>query len=154
MIIRRIPGNTNPSLARPPLVGGQTRPQNSIPNPVPGGSPLIINGYQIFTFDLTNTFQPRLIQAIGTTFFVHYASANTALAIVEFETNTGAGQIAALIGGGTDLLSGKLIQIYPTFKFDGWPYSQFYISNVVAQAGVTISIFSTADANQLLEVES
>jgi hypothetical protein len=101
------------------------------PIPVPGGI-LFTCPYNIYVIPLDNVFNDQLYEGNGTTFWVQYATDNTVLAAVKFHS--------------TDQ---PRMVLYPPLHLDGFPFQRFYISNLSAQAGKTIQIFTALDLNAL-----
>lgn len=132
-----IPGSINPARSFQSGSARNVTTPFQTPNTSLGQSSqtLNINPYSCQAYDLTNAFVGTEIPVAGTTIWVVYATANTALAYVSFE-----------------LPSNDLIPIYPTFKMDGFPFSKFYLNNPIPQAGVTIYIFTSTDKNAALPI--
>lgn len=134
-----VPGPTQPSRA---FKGNGLNVGN--PNKVvfPGGLNLSINPYQVTVIDLSTIFVAKDIQLLGTTFWVEYATLNTALCFLSFEST-----------------NNPQIAIYPTFKMDGFPFTRFYLNNANAQVDgggnpVLMFLFTCIDLNHFLDVES
>lgn len=86
--------------------------------------------YNVFLIPLDNVFTDTPFLVTGTTFWVNFASANTVLAQVKFHATTN-----------------QIMQIYPPLRMDGFPFTQFYLSNSTPQMGQTIQIVTILDVN-------
>lgn len=122
----------NPALTIPNIYGDALNNSGTAePIPVPGGL-LFTNPYNIYVVPLDNIFYDIPYEGNGTTFWVQYATDNTVLAAVKFHST-----------------SMPRMTLYPPLHLDGFPYKRFYLSNLSAQAGKTIQIFTSLDLNSI-----
>src|ERR1700761_2563368 len=135
-----IPGKTNAMTIAP---GGV--PQPNLGTGVPTGSPigstsqktLAICPYLCQTIKLDNPFPPTQIVFNGTILWAFSSSSSTSTCFVQFENP-----------------ANNPIPFYAPASIAGFPFTQIWVSNLVAQPGQTITFFAALDKNSsTLEIE-
>jgi hypothetical protein len=95
-----------------------------------GGSSLLICPYQCKIINLAVAFGPTQVIFQGSCLMAVYSTGSTAVLMVSFEQP------------GNDL-----IPFYAPLSIRGFPFTCIWISNPVAQAGQTITLFASMDRN-------
>lgn len=131
------PGPLNPTRITP---GGVHQPGLggiSVPNSSGGNTTLLPPTYTCQAVPLDNVFVNQEIDFTGTVLMAIYATINTALIYVRFDSQSAAP-----------------IPFYAPLSIRGFPFSKIYLSNPTAQAGQSITLFAALDKNTTLPIET